>query len=247
MVVTSRILQDKLGIDPEIAEYFANQRAVPAENLFWDKKRIYLSSGFGFLTIPFAFDLMHKCGISKSILLDDQHVSLMEKGFDQLKRYENELITAETFLKACKQLLNDQIRQPHLASDLFRLFAGSEPQYFLFEQQFKALARSDSFLFTIVDVPVSDEWVAGFLPKWYSLARPILLLDDFKDLLEDRVSNDENTIIELGDDKAAIQKAYEMGLQDLDLLKSINPAMSAFMKKLLDDAMNFQHIRLLTA
>jgi hypothetical protein len=68
-------------------------------------------------------------------------------------------------------------------------------------------------------------------------------LDDFKDLMEDRVSNDENTIIELGNDKEAILKAYELGLQDLNLLRSINPELSAFMKKLLDDALDFQHIK----
>lgn len=243
MVVTSRILQEKMGVDPEIADYFANQRPVPANNLFWNNKRIYLSSGFGFLTIPFAFDLMFKCGISKSVLLDDRHVTLMENGFDQLKRYENQLISSEDFLNACKQLLKEHIKQPNLASDLFSLFSGMSPRFFQFEQQFKALARSDSFLFTLVDMDVADKWVSDFLPYWYALARPILLLDDFKDLMEDRVSNDENTIIELGNDKAAILKAYELGLQDLNLLQSINPELGAIMKKLLEDALNFQHIK----
>ena len=60
MVITARILQDKLGIHPLIADYFANQRQIPADNLFWKDKRIYISAGFGFLTIPFAFDVMLK-------------------------------------------------------------------------------------------------------------------------------------------------------------------------------------------
>ena len=203
MVITSKKLESELGINSEIAHYFANERNVPANNLFWKNKRIYLSSGFGFLTIPFMFDLVHKAGVPLAELLHDEHVSLMESGFDKLKQYENNELTFPAFIDACSHLLQGKIKQKHLASDLFSILAGKAPQYFTFETTHKALARSDSFLFTLVDLDVTDEWVADFLPTWYSLARPILLLDDFKDLQEDRIQGDENTIIDLGNDGAA--------------------------------------------
>ena len=243
MVITSRKLELELGINSEIANYFANERKVPENNLFWNNKRIYISSGFGFLTIPMIFDLVHKCGVPLDTLLNDGHVSLMEQGFHQLKLYENEEISFEEFLNGCKNLLQDKIKQPKLAADLFALFSGKPSSYFTFETTHKALARSDSFLFTLVDLDLSDEWITQFLPYWYSLARPILLLDDFKDLVEDRSSGEENTIIELGDNAAAIEAAYNMGIADLELLATINPQLAGFMRRFLNDALRYDYIR----
>lgn len=243
MVITSKKLELELGINSEIAHYFANERRVPDNNLFWKNKRIYISSGFGFLTIPLIFDLVHKCGVSLDVLLQDEHVTLMEQGFHQLKLYENEEISFEEFLVGCKSLLKDKVKQPKLAADLFAVFSGEPSSYFVFETRHKALARSDSFLFTLVDLDLSDEWISKFLPYWYSLARPILLLDDFKDLLEDRSSGEENTIIELGDNASAIEAAYNMGVADLDLLATINPQLAAFMRRLLNDALRYEYIR----
>lgn len=243
MVITSRKLELELGINSSIATYFANDRKVPENNLFWKNKRIYISTGFGFLTIPMIFDLIHKCGVSLEILLADEHVSLMEQGFHKLKQYESEEISYPDFLSECKLLLRDKIKQPHLASDLFAFFSVQQASYFKFETTHKALSRSDSFLFTLVDLDLTDEWVAQFLPYWYSLARPILLLDDFKDLEEDRITGDENTIIELGNNAAAIETAYNMGMADLDLLASVNPLLANFMRRFLKDALMYVHIK----
>lgn len=243
MVVTSRILNRDLGIDEEIADFFANKRAVPANNRFWNNKRIYLSAGFGFLTIPIAFDLFFRKGISKDMLLNDGHVTLMEEGFDRLKRFEILEITEGELIDECKKILSGKVRQQHLAADIFRLLSGKSPEHFQFETKYKALLRSDIFLLTLVDLDITDEWMNNFLPYWYAAARPILLLDDFKDLEEDRRLNEENTIIEMGNDKQAILDAYQLGINDLNLLAEVNPKLSAFIKTFLADALNTQYIR----
>jgi hypothetical protein len=237
------MLVNRMGIDAEIADYFANKRPVPANNRFWAQKLIYLSAGFGTLTIPFAFDLMFKAGIPRQALLDDAHVSLMEEGFDRLKRYEAEEISFETFLQLCIELLEGRIKQPHLAADLMAFFTNRPTQWFTFETTHRSLARSDGFLFTLTDLSLSDAWVRDFLPYWYALARPILLFDDFKDLNDDRATGQENTIIELGNDAAAIQKAHALGTADLNKLHELNPMLARHMQALLDNCLNFVHIR----
>ncbi len=242
MVLTSRILQDRLGIDQDVADYFANLRPVPPDNLFWKNKRIYLSVGFGYLTIPFAYDLMFKCGIPKKVLLEDQHVSLMEQGFDRLRRYENKELSHQQFLSACRDILKDNIRQEHLASDLLGVFSGTPPRYFQLETKHKALARSDFFLFTLVDLELTDEWIQSFLPYWYALARPILLLDDFKDLAEDRRTNEENTIIELGNNKEGVWAAHQLGMTDITLLEEKNKKLAKHMEELLKEALLYPQI-----
>lgn len=243
MVITARKLESEMGINSEIAHYFANERKVPADNLFWKGKRIYISIGFGYLTIPLVFDLVHKCGVPVNTLLQDAHVSAMERGFDKLKRYENNEITFLEFIDECKILFQKNIKQPHLADDLFAVFTGKAPKHFQFETKHKALARSDAFLFTIVDLDLTDEWVHSFLPVWYSLARPILLLDDFKDLVEDRTNCEENTIIELGDNGKAVADAYELAMTDIEILSKINPQLGKYMAQFFKEALWYEHIR----
>ncbi|MBY0476150.1 MAG: hypothetical protein K2Q24_00745 [Chitinophagaceae bacterium] len=243
MVITSRKLQDNLGINAEIADYFANERAIPQDNLFWRNKRVYISGGFGFLTIPLVYDLLCKLGVSEDILLEDDHVTLMEKGFDRFMRYENNEYSFDVFLQEMQALLNGKIKQQKLADDLFALVKGGSTTHFTFETTHKALARSDSFLFTILDLPLSDSWVEHFLPYWYAVARPILLLDDFKDLEDDRLKNEENTIIELGNDRHAIEAAYEMGLADIRIIETINPQLAKYMKNMLKESLLYDHIQ----
>jgi hypothetical protein len=243
MVITARKLELEMGINSEIAHFFANQRTVPVNNAYWRSKRVYISLGFGFKAIPFLFDLVHKCGVSLETLLHDDHVTLMEQGFDFVGKYESNEITFNEFLEGCQILLKDRIKQPHLAADLFALFTGKSTTWFKFEEDHKALARSDSFLFTLVDLELKDEWVHTFLPLWYSLARPILLLDDFKDLEEDRRKGEENMIIELGDNAEAANKAYNFAMQDLKLLSSVNPKLSYYIESFFQKALQEEHIK----
>ena len=243
MVITSRKLEFELGINSEIAHYFANERKVPADNAYWRNKRVYISFGLGFQAIPFMFDLVHKCGISTDILLQDEHITLMENGFDKVGRYENNEISFDEFLLQCKGLLNGRIKQFHLASDLFAVLSNNDTKYFEFETKHKALARSDSFLFTLVDLDLSDEWVKNFLPLWYSLARPILLLDDFKDLEEDRKTKEENMILELGDDANAVMQAYDFGMQDLSILAKVNLKLASYIEDFFKKSLTMEHIR----
>ena len=232
-----------MGINSEIAHYFANVRKVPAENAYWRNKRVYISFGLGFQAIPFMFDLVHKCGISTDILLQEDHITLMEEGFDKVGLYENNEISFGEFLSQCKELLNGRIIQFHLAADLFAVLSNNGTKYFEFETKHKALARSDSFLFTLVDLDLSDEWVKNFLPLWYSLARPILLLDDFKDLEEDRQKQEENMILELGDDANAVRQAYDFGMQDLAMLSKVNPKLANYIEDFFKKSLTMEHIR----
>lgn len=231
-----------MGINSEIAHYFANVRKVPAENAYWRNKKVYISFGLGFQAIPFMFDLVHKCGISTDILLQEDHITLMEEGFDKVGLYENNEISFGEFLSQCKELLHGRIIQFHLAADLFAVLSNNGTKYFEFETKHKALARSDSFLFTLVDLDLSDEWVKNFLPLWYSLARPILLLDDFKDLEEDRQKQDENMILELGDDANAVMQAYDFGMRDLTKLATVNPKLAGYIEDIFKKSLAMEHI-----
>ena len=100
------------------------------------------------------------------------------------------------------------------------------------------------FLFTLVDLPVSDTWVTEFIPYWYAVARPILIFDDFLDLETDRLSGEsENVIIEFGNDRNAIYKAFELGLADITLLANINAKLAGFMRRKLEKCLQLKYIQ----
>jgi hypothetical protein len=237
------MLQDRMGIDSEIANYFANERAVPANNAFWKNKRIYISRGFSYLTIPFVSDLLYKLGVPKENVLSNEHVTLLEYGFDLSSRYEAKQITFEQFVSSSKQLLKEKVKQVNFANDLFKFLTGEPAKFFKFETPIKALARTDGYLLTIIDLEVTDKWIEQFLPYWYSLIRPILLLDDFQDFADDRKAGEENSIIELGNDKQAILAAYEFGMKDISVLASVNDKLAKFLQQMLQEALKFPFIR----
>ena len=69
-------------------------------------------------------------------------------------------------------------------------------------------------------------------------------MDDFVDLEEDRLSGEkENVIIELGNNREAIHKAFEMGMNDLRMLASINEKLASHIMLRLQHCMNKKYIR----
>jgi hypothetical protein len=236
------MLQDRMGIDSEIANYFANERAVPVNNAFWKNKRIYVSTGFAYLCIPVLSDLLLKLGIDKSVILSESHIKLTEDIFDRSVQYEFKQITFPNFVNECNLLLSGKIKQLNLVEDLNTVLIEKKSKHFRFETKLQSLARCDGYLYSFADLDTSDEWVKQFLTYWYTIMRPILLIDDFQDLLLDRVNGEENAIIELGDYATGIQSAYNLGVKDLKLLAEINPKFSAFMASTLKNVLTMRHI-----
>lgn len=245
MVITSRILQEKWGIDPEIADYFANERAVPKDNLHWGNRRIYISGGFGFLFIPIVFDLIHKLGIDKKDLLEENHVKLTELILHYSQEYELNQINFNEFINKCKKLVSNKIKQPNFYRSLNSHFSREPLSVFEFETKYKALGRGDSYLFTLVNLKVTDEWIKNFLPYWYGVMRPIFLFDDFRDLEEDKRNGEENIIIEMGGNADALTKATEMALFNINVLKEINEKLSNTMTDYLNQILELHKRRLI--
>lgn len=243
MVITSRMLVDRFGIDEEIADYFANKRPVPENNLYWGSRRIYISAGFGFLFIPIVFDLMYKLGVDKKDLLDEKRLNIMEALLHNSQLFELNKLSFSEYIQRCTTLTGENIKQKNLYDSLINHFSGKTVKIFDFELVHKALARGDSFLFTIVNLDVTDGWVNDFLPYWYGLMRPIFLFDDFKDLEEDKRNGDENTILELGGDSEAISKATKIALSDINTLKLVNEKLSNNMISFLNQALQYVELK----
>ncbi|SFF09798.1 hypothetical protein SAMN05518672_11632 [Chitinophaga sp. CF118] len=225
--ITKRKLADKQGIDYDIATFFAD-RIPPANNHFWKGKYVYLSNSLGYTIIPFLFDLQYKLGVEKSILLDEKHIRLMEDGFDLMSKYEAKKIGYKDFIDACKELFAPAVVNNNFFSDLLLYLYNGTSEHYTLGSPVKALNRADAFFFTLCDIPIEEQLLKRIIKAWSYVKVNALILDDINDLEPDKISGEENSIIELGGNEAAMEKIQSMFYENVKPLAYINNKLAQY-------------------
>lgn len=235
MVITKHFLADKMGIDFDIAQFFAD-RKIPADNLYWKNKYLYVTFGTGYLFIPIVYDVLYKFGIQKDLLLREDRIEDMERAFHIVAAFEKKMISFEEYIDQFMSIFKEKSVNENFFNDLLRYFRNEPPNRFALGTSVPALNRADAFLFTITDLPLEENSLRILLTKWYYTAATLLLLDDIVDLEKDRAENEENAIIELGDNKAAVEQAIKIFETNSNGLRELNPKMCDFFQKIFDKA-----------
>ena len=244
MVITKHFLSDKLGLDFEIAQFFAD-RKVPMNNLYWKGKFLYLSFGTGFLFIPIIMDALYKSGVDKTLVIDPERISRMEQSFDIVMQYERKKIPFDDYIKRMSEVFLPHVVNQQLFDDLLRYFKDEPTQTYSLGTAVAALNRADAFLFTYTDLAIDHELMNTILRRWYYLAVAHLMLDDFVDLDDDREKGEENALIDLGDNKIALEKCQAMLEENIQGLKETNELVAAFFNKIYNKAINDEPIQAL--
>ncbi|MHA4847194.1 hypothetical protein ACX0G7_23715 [Flavitalea antarctica] len=237
MVITKHFLSQNLGLDFEIAQFFAD-RKVPADNLYWKGKFLYLSFGTGFLFIPFIMDAIYKSGVDKKLVIDPERTARMEQGFDIVMQYERKKISFDDYIKQMSEVFLPHVVNRDLYDDLLRHFKGEPTQTYKLGTGVAALDRADAFMFVYTDLPVDQETMKTIIRRWYYLAIAHLMLDDFIDIDEDREKGEENALIDLGDNHEALKKCQLMLEENIEGLKETNEKIGEFFRKIYDKAIN---------
>ncbi len=236
MVVTKHFLAEKLGLDFEIAEFFAD-RKVPRDNLYWKNRFLYLTFGTGYLFIPVIMDALYKAGVDKKVILDPRRIGRMETAFDIVARHETKKISFETYIDEMAAVFSPYSIHDTLLDGLTRYFKNAEVTEFNLGTPLPALNRADAFLFTFCDLPVEQDKLAHLIEIWYHVAVTVLMLDDLVDLEDDRKNGEENAVLEAGDNQDAVKKCTAIIENHLAGLKKINPTVEGFFRKVLDNAL----------
>ena len=244
MVITKHFLADKLGLDFEIAEFFAD-RKVPPNNLYWKKSFLYLSFGTGYLFIPIIMDTLYKSGIPKNIVIDPVRIARMEQSFDIVMQHERKMIGFDEYIKQMSEVFLPHVVNPALFDDLILYFNGQPAQQYALGTPVPALNRSDAFLFTFTDLALDDNTLQTIIRRWYYLAVAHLMLDDFVDLEDDRMKGEENALIELGDNSIALEKCHRLMEENINGLKETNPLIAAFFSKIFEKTLDDAPIKVL--
>lgn len=228
--VTKRKLADEFGVDDEIAAFFADRKP-PVDNLFWKGKYVYLSNSLGYIIIPLLVDVQYRLGVEKSLLLNEKHVRLMEDGFDWMAKYEAKLIMYEAFIGRCKTLFEPAVVNQDFFHDLLSYLNSGNTAHYPLGSPVQALNRADAFFFTLCDTPMDDEVLRRIVKAWSYIKVNALILDDMNDLESDRLEGEENSIIELGDDEAAIGRLQAMFDENVKFLAAINARLAQYLDK----------------
>jgi hypothetical protein len=235
MVITKHFLADKLGLDFEIAQFFAD-RKVPADNMYWKGRFLYLSYGTGFLFIPMIADIMFRSGIDKTVVLDPVRIARMEQSFDIVMNYERKKLSFEQYITSMSAVFEPHVVNRDLFDDLILHFKSLPGQHFHLGTSVAALDRADAFLFNYTDLDIQTDVLRLIIKRWYYLAVAHLMLDDFVDLEDDRAKGEENALIQLGDNRQALISAKEMLEKNIEGLKETNPLLAAFFDKIYQKA-----------
>jgi hypothetical protein len=228
MFISAKLLHEKMGVDEEIARFFVD-RKVPIDNVFWEKRRLYVNRGNGYLSIPVYYDLIFRSGVSKTILLADGHIQCMERIMHYAIQVEYKQISFNTQLEQITKLLEGRIKNPQFYLELvdYLLQPVLNPKGNL-GRAVPALNRADVFLFILCDLPLSRQATEDAVQYWYALHTTYLLMDDIYDYRLDKQDREENSVMELGNGKAGYDKAFDILHSNTHLLQQINPVLSQY-------------------
>jgi hypothetical protein len=234
MFISVKNLHNNMGVDETIARFFVD-RKVPAENIFWKNRLLYITRGNGYISIPVYYDLLFRAGISKELLLDEGHIKFMEDVMHNAILVEYNEISFAAHLDKIKALLIGRIKNPAFYNVLVPYLA--QPQIKPMGElgmPVTSLNRADVFLFILCDLPITKEQTSAAIKYWYALHTTYLLMDDIYDYKIDKQDNEENAVIELGDDEEGFDKAVDIVKSNIKVIHEINPRLSVHFEQWLE-------------
>lgn len=242
MLYTSKqYLHNKMGVDEEIAAFFVD-RTVPADNLYWKGRYLYVAKGTGFLFIPLYFDLMYRAGLPKETLLQEEFVGLTEKILHSATMQELEIIGFEEHVHNCKKLLENKVVNLNLFTDLSLYFSNKAVPYNYLGTFSTALNRGDTYLFALCSLHIPDYMMHKLVELWYILIPSFLLMDDVMDLEEDKQKGEENSIRDFGEGSTGVHNAIAFLSDKFNKLKAINPLLGDYFERSLHRKMQTPYI-----
>lgn len=245
MLYTSKqYLQNTMGVDADIAAFFVD-RNIPAHNLYWKDRYLYVAKGTGYLFIPLFFDLMYKAGLSKGTILNEEFVKLTENILDSAARHELDMISFDEHVNNCRELLNNKVVNLNLFTDLTQYFSNKALPYNYLGTFSTALNRGDTYLFALCSLNIPLYLTPKIIELWYILIPSFLLMDDIMDLEEDRKKNDENSINDFGAGNTGVSNAISFLTNKFKKLKDVNSLLGEYFEKSLQRKLNTRYLKFL--
>ncbi len=214
------------GVDLEIAKFFVD-RKVPADNLYWRKRLLYIVPMPGYLFIPLFTDIEYRLGLDKQHLLSEEHITLMERIMHSAARLEFHEISYQQHIEECVKLAESSCNNPSLLQDLIYYFKGDRKNASIpLGYPFKSLERADAYLFSLCYFSFDQDLKNQLTQSWNALMTFYLIMDDLEDIKPDFINQDENALIEAGLNEKGAETIHKMIDSSYDVMSKINPVLA---------------------
>ncbi len=225
MFVSDSDLKLTYGVDLLIGKCLVD-RQVPAGNLYWKERYLYIPPMTGYLFIPVFIDLQYRLGIPRETLLSEQHLAFVESILHSAAREEFSIISPEEHTRECLELSRGVSSNDGYLDELANYFSGNRKEVSYWPgNPLKALNRGDAYLFALSYFDVSPGLLHAMVKAWRAFIDYYLLLDDLEDLDTDYIKGDENSLLECGIHHAA-ERMKSILQQSYSVLNPVNPILS---------------------
>jgi hypothetical protein len=227
MFLTKHDLKLSYGIHLDIGATYVD-RKLPAENLYWKGRTIYLPGAPGYIFMPIFADVLFRAGASLSMLLSDEQLNDAEKILHSAALLEHKQISWKEHIQQASMI------QPHVSSNSLHaelikyLHVRSEykTQGFQLGTKFPSLNRADSYLLSITKLDINSFDLKLAIESWYALMTYFLIMDDLADIKEDLKNHEENVLLDAGLDQNGISIITEMIDNSIQVMDKINPVIA---------------------
>jgi hypothetical protein len=214
------------GVDMEIGKFLID-RKVPAGNLYWKNRLLYIVPMPGYLFIPQYMDIQYRLGLSKAELLSEQHLQLMEAILHSAARLESKEIDFEAHIAECIALAEPVCKNPSLLQDLIYYFSGEkEKSGVALGTPYGSLNRADAYLFSLCCFDFDSALKKKLVDAWYALIVFYLIIDDLQDIQSDFEQQEENAVIEAGLNEEGAKSLEALIHQSYQVMNTVNPVMA---------------------
>jgi len=214
------------GVDMEIGRFYVD-RKVPADNVYWKKRHLYIPPVPGYYFMPIFSDLAYRSGIEKSAILSEDFIGLAEMILHSAGRLEQKEISWEEHIRECIALAESKVVNTDFLEDLKTYFTGDKQNATVpLGTPYPSLNRADAYLFALCTISFDQEKKIKLLESWYALMTYFLILDDLVDIKEDFKNKEENALIEAGLSEQGAAIITEMINRSYVNMEKVNPVMS---------------------
>ncbi len=228
MFLTKDDLKLAYGVDLEIAEAYVN-RTVPADNLYWKNRTIYVPGSPGYIFMPIFADVLFRCGATKDLILSDHFISINETILHSAALLEHREINWQEHTQQVAQAVFPTLKNQQLFEELTSYLNQDSPRKTVGSSlgtNFPSLNRADTYLFSLCCFNSAALDLEKAIRGWYALMTYFLILDDLADIREDLKKGEENVLLDVGLDTAGVKKVNAMIEDSMTVMHTINPVMA---------------------
>jgi hypothetical protein len=248
MFLTKDDLKLSYGIELSIGKAYVD-RIVPADNLYWKGRTIYIPGASGYIFMPIYSDLLRRSGVTLAFLLSETYFLINEAILHSAALLEHREIVWEKHIEECISIVAPHVQRVNLFEELKQYLLAQKPMKSpnsRFGTDFPSLNRADSYLLSLSCIPDETFDDQKAIDGWYAMITYFLLMDDLADIRDDILNGEENAIVEAGLHHEGIDKIEYMMNASIDKLNLINPVLANRIdhkKSLIDIAQLIESIR----